>query len=90
MNPFIYGFLDELEKYAKKGGVKMQPLTPVERAAANKRCAQAKPGMGQSDGCSPGKSEKGYNFHTHRAATGWYPSFDKIPIKSIQHVGTSA
>ncbi len=89
MNPFMAGFFDELQKIAKKG-VKMQPLTPAERTAANKRYAQAKPRMGQGDGCSPGKSEKGYDFHTHRAHTGWFPSPDKIPLSKIQFVGTTA
>jgi len=87
MNAFMFGFLDELQKIAKKG-VKMQPLTPDERRSAAKRYAQAN--ITGSDGCSPGKSEKGYDFHTHRAHTGWYPSFDKIPVKKIRFVGSTA
>jgi len=89
MNAFMFGFLDELDKIAKTG-VKMQPLTPDERRSAAKRYAQAKPGMGAGDGCSPGKTKAGYNFHTHRAGTGWYPSFDKIPVKKIQFIGSTA
>jgi hypothetical protein len=85
----MVGFFDEMQKIAKKG-VKMQPLSPAERAEANKRYAQAKPRMGQGDGCSPGKSEKGYDFHTHRSHTGWYPSFKAIPIDKIRFVGSTA
>lgn len=87
MNAFMTGFFDELQKIAKKG-VKRQPLTPADRAAASKRYAQAK--ITGSDGCSPGKSEKGFDFHTHRSHTGWYPSFDKIPLSKIKFVGTTA
>jgi hypothetical protein len=88
----MYGFLDELEKAAAKKSFvdKMQPLTPAERAAANRRYAEAKKGFGSGDGCSPGKTKEGYNFHTHRARTESYPSFDKIPIKRIQFVASTA
>jgi hypothetical protein len=83
----MFGFLDELEKRAE---YKKMPLSPDERAAANKRYAEAKKGFGGGDGCSPGKSKEGYDFHTHRARTKSYPSFDKIPIKRIQFVASTA
>lgn len=89
MISFYIAFVDEMQKIAKEGA-EMQPLTPEERRSAAKRYAQAKPGMGDGDGCSPGKTKSGYNFHTHRAGTGAYPSFDKIPIKKIRFVGTTA
>lgn len=87
MNPFMFGFLDELQKRAE---YKAMPLSSDERAAAKKRYAQAKPRMGSGDGCSPGKTKEGYDFHTHRARTKSYPSFDKIPIDRIRFVGSTA
>ena len=88
MNPFIYGFLDELEKRAKYTALS---LAPAERTAANKRYAVAKKGFAvPSDGASPGKTKEGYDFHTHRSWTGSFPSFDKIPLKKIKFVASTA
>ncbi len=89
MNALMYGFLDEFHKIAKKKRVEL-PLTPAERAEAKKRYAQAKKGMGSGDGCSPGKTKDGYDFHTHRSWTGSFPSFSKIPLSKIQFVGSTA
>lgn len=82
---FSEAFIDELAKLAES-----LPLSPTERADANRRYSEAKKGFGSGDGCSPGKTKKGYNFHTHRAGTGNYPSFSKIPLKKIRFVGTTA
>lgn len=84
---FAGGFLDELMKVAK---IKWLSLTPEERAEAKKRYAQAKISSASGDGCSPGKTKKGYEFHTHRATTGTYPRFSKVPVKKIQFVASTA
>jgi hypothetical protein len=88
MNPFMYGFFDELEKKAK---YKAMPLSPDERAAAKKRYAVAEKSFATSgDGASPGKTKGGYDFHTHRSWTGSFPSFDKIPLSKIKFVASTA
>jgi hypothetical protein len=87
VNPFVFGFFDELVKAAE---YKALPLTTEERAAANKRYAEAKKDFGDGDGCSPGKTKDGYDFHTHRARTKSYPSFSKIPLGRIKFVASTA
>lgn len=85
---FESSFFDELKKIAKEK-INLS-LSPAERAEAGKRYAEAKKGFGDGDGCSPGKTAKGYEFHTHRARTSSYPSFGKIPLKKIQFVASTA
>ena len=85
---FYQAFTDELQKLAKDERLS---LNPAERAEANKRYAVAKKTFATSgDGASPGKSNKGYEFHTHRSSTGWFPSFNKIPLSKIKFVASTS
>lgn len=83
-------FTEELLKISKDFLDQYKSLSPEERKEANKMYAMARKGFGSGDGCSPGKSRKGFDFHTHRGHTGWFRKFRDIPIKKIQWVASTA
>ena len=78
-----FEFFDESKKAYEELKKREDTITSSERAEIKKR-------FGNSKACSFAKDKDGYYAYTHRCRSKSYPSIDKIPMKDVEFVRSTA